>query len=145
MRDENRDRRCRPADWAVWEKYAARLAPASLPVMQELFARICEAIEERQLDWRARRDGDTVGFKEPSGETFKVALHCNPKGAREYKPPSLLIHPRAELVANPYEGERLQMFYIGEYGGVQGWSVPITGLLPDVAPAVELAITEGRD
>jgi hypothetical protein len=37
------------------------------------------------------------------------------------------------------------MFYVGEYGGVQGWSVPITGLIPDVARAVELAITEGRD
>jgi hypothetical protein len=113
--------------------------------MRELFARICEQIEERQLDWRAARDGDTVGFKEPDGRTFKVAVHCNPRGAQEYKPPSLLIHPRAELAANPYEGERLQMFYIGEYGGVQGWSVPIAGLIPNVAPVVELAIAVGRD
>jgi hypothetical protein len=145
MRTEERDRRCEPADWAVWEKYAVRLPHASLPVMQELFARICEEIEDRRLDWRAARDGDTVGFKKPGGKTFMVALHCNPKGAREYKPPSMLIHPRAELVANPYESSRLQMFYVGEYGGVQGWSVPITGLIPDVAPVVELAITEGRD
>src|SRR4051794_38495484 len=112
--------------------------------MRELFARICERIEERHLDWRAARDGDTVGFKEPSGKSFKVSLHCNPKGAQVYAPPSLLIHPRAELVANPYENDRLRMFYIGEYGGVQGWSIPTTGLIPDVEPVVELAITQGR-
>jgi hypothetical protein len=145
MTSEKRDPRCRPQDWAVWEKYAKQLPRASLPVMRELFARVCEQIEERQLDWRAGRDGETVGFKRPGGKSFKVALHSNPQGASEYKPPSLLIHPRAELAANPYEHERLQMFYIGEYGGAQGWSVPATGLIPDVAPVVELAIAVGRD
>jgi hypothetical protein len=116
-----------------------------LPVMRELFERICEAAAARGLDWKARKDGDTIGFKSPLDPTFKIAIHCFPKSKRVYEPPSLLIHPPRPLadlgVANPYPD--LQTFWT-EPWGAQGWSVPIVRDIPDVGPAVDLAVRLGR-
>jgi hypothetical protein len=125
----------------VWDAYSEHVPRSALPVVRELFERFCDEIQARQLGWKARREGETIGFKAPQGGTFKIAIHVNASGARVYEPPSFLIHPRAALVANPYPD--LPTFWVAKFSA-QGWSVPTEVRIPDVRPAIDLAVEHGR-
>jgi hypothetical protein len=130
---------------AVWNRYCVKVREAYLATMSELFLRLCEEVQVQGLGWRARTDGDTIGFKAPGEPTFKVALHAHPRGSLVYEPPSLLVHPRIPLadlgVSNPYR--ELNWFWVVEFGA-HGWSIPTSGEIPDVRPAIEIAVAYGR-
>jgi hypothetical protein len=113
--------------------------------MGELFARLCEAVRVKGLDWHASIDGETIGFKASGEPTFKVALHVNPIGGGVYEPPSLLIHPSLMLadlsVADPYPS--LKSFWVAQYSA-HGWSIPTEAMIPGVGSAVDLAAEYGK-
>src|SRR5437764_11459286 len=93
---------CPESDRAIWNAYAPRLPPTTRPLAETLFERVCEAIHARGLEWKASREGETIGFREAPGRTFRVAIHVGQQKpprprTHEYRPPSLLIHPRAPL------------------------------------------------
>jgi hypothetical protein len=137
--------RCTAADLAVWNTYSRQVRETNLPIMRELFERLCDAIQTRGLSWKARREGETIGFKSPPDPTFKIALQSFPRGAMVVEPPSLLIHPRIPLadlgVVDPYPA--LESFWVERFSAY-GWSVPTLRQIPDVRIAVDLAAQYGR-
>jgi hypothetical protein len=117
-------------------------------IVRALFERICEAIQERGLNWKAYRDGQTIGFKASRDGLFKIAVHAgagpNPR-ERFPNPPSFLIHtglPLSELgIDNPYPD--LPVFW-DERFTAQGWNVFSERRIPDVGIAVDLAVERGQ-
>jgi hypothetical protein len=138
-------RDCPSADLAVWQRHQAKVRETDLPIMRELFLRLCEAAQARGVPWRARVTGDTIGFRASGDSTFRVALHANPKNKLVYEPPSILIHPSRPLsdigVPDPYP--ELRSFWVAQFSA-HGWSVPTTRDIPGLAAAVELALAHGR-